>query len=472
MKKTQKSVKWLILLAYVLVLPSIVFSQITVTTGISPNNLVQNVLVGNGVTISNVTFQGSLSAIGRFQTGSTPTNLGFSSGIVLGTGAVNNTIGSASSNFFSSNLGYEGYDLLTSIAGDTTFDAAILQFNFVPQNDTIKIRFVFASEEYNEFVNSTFNDAVGFFISGLNPLGASYNNKNIALIPGTNTPIIINNVNNGYSGSHCANGPCMNCELFVDNCNDSSIIYDGFTTVLTAWTVVVPHQTYTIIIAIADGGDGSYDSAVFLEANSFSSNAKLPYLTTAEITEIESFSAISGGNIIDDFGNGITQRGIVYSTFPNPSIDNNEGITVNGSGLGSFVSNMTGLTHNTKYYVRAYASNSNGTAYGNEEIFTTAIESSINNNFFSNFFISEPFPNPFTDETTIKYTLISKSQIIFNIYNTLGQQVYSDNIIDQSRGSHFIVINRNKLTSGVYYYQFTAEGSGEILTKNGKILVQ
>jgi gliding motility-associated-like protein len=256
-----------------IIFANFVFAQITVTTGIPANTLVQDVLVGGGVTVNNIQYTGHASSIGRFQTGTTPTNLGLSSGILMSTGNINSPqVGSSASVFASSNLGQPGYQLLTNTIGATTYDAAVLDFYFVPISDTIKFRYVFASEEYHEFVNSNYNDVFGFFLTGPNPQGPYYNNRNIARIPGTQMPVAINTVNNGFSNSACASGPCNNCQHFVDNCYGTSIIYDGFTKVLTAWAVVVPCETYRIILAIADTYDPNYDSGVFLEANSFSSS--------------------------------------------------------------------------------------------------------------------------------------------------------------------------------------------------------
>ena len=106
-----------------------------------------------------------------------------------------------------------------------------------------------------------------FFVSGPNPSGGSYVNKNIALIPGTSTPVAINNINNGRNNA----GPCTNCRYYIVN-NQNTIQYDGFTTVLTAVLRVTPCQTYHIKIAIGDAGDAAVDSGVLLEENSFSSN--------------------------------------------------------------------------------------------------------------------------------------------------------------------------------------------------------
>jgi hypothetical protein len=96
---------------------------------------------------------------------------------------------------------------------------------------------------------------------------------------------------------------------------------------------------------------------------------QLATLTTSAVSSLTNISATSGGNITDDGGANITTRGVCYSINTNPTTADN--ITNDGNGTGSFTSNLSGLTTSTTYYVRAYATNSAGTAYGNELSFTT-----------------------------------------------------------------------------------------------------
>lgn len=96
---------------------------------------------------------------------------------------------------------------------------------------------------------------------------------------------------------------------------------------------------------------------------------EVPVITTVEISNIEATAATSGGTITSDGGMAITARGVCWSTNPSPTIAGNK--TTDGTGPGSFTSNITGLSAGTQYYVRAYATNSIGTAYGNERSFTT-----------------------------------------------------------------------------------------------------
>jgi len=242
------------------------FAQLIIdNTSMTPAQLVQNVLVGGGVTVTNVTYSGSVpNSIGKFSTGGNPTNLGLQSGIVMSTGNVNSAPGpNISGSTGVSNSTGSDPDLALLIPGYTINDAAVLSFTFVPLSDTIRFRYVFGSDEYPEYVGTSFNDVFGFFLSGPGITGPYSNNAtNIALIPGTSLPVTIDNVNAGsYS------------QYYVNNTGGATIEYDGFTTVFTAWYLVTPCVPYQIKIAIGDAGDSAYDSAVFLEEGSFSTSA-------------------------------------------------------------------------------------------------------------------------------------------------------------------------------------------------------
>lgn len=249
-------------------------------TNSSPSALVTNVLLGSGVTVSNITFTGdSTKQIGYFD--SQNSNIGLNSGVVLTTGRVEvgvgpNDLADAASPQINSIQDPDISQLLGT--GINSRDMAILEFDFVPLGDSVVFRYVFASEEYNEFVCSNFNDVFGFFISGPGISGPFQNGaKNIALIPNTTTPVAINTVNNGSPGSSAGGGSCppgglANAAYFIDNTvvtGQNEVQYDGFTVVLEAKSQVICNQLYHIKMAIADATDWQYDSGVFLEAESF-----------------------------------------------------------------------------------------------------------------------------------------------------------------------------------------------------------
>lgn len=262
------------LLSFILLYSGLTASgQISLEPGpdVTAVDMVENI-VGDGIQYSNVTFQGADASRGTFTNGGT-TNLGINSGIFLTSGAGYNVPGPNASCSAGSNNGYPGHASLNAITTSTTYDAAVLEFDFIPESDTLRFKYVFGSEEYNEWVNSSFNDVFGYFVSGANPDGGYYTDKNIAIVPGTtNTSVTINNVNNGWSSCGTVpTGPCENCAYYQDNTGGLTIEYDGLTAVLVAWLLVVPCEEYHIKIGVADAGDGIYDSGVFIEENSFES---------------------------------------------------------------------------------------------------------------------------------------------------------------------------------------------------------
>lgn len=257
------------------------FSQLTTNSNVTPSYLVQSVLLGGGVTASGITYTGSVDAIGSFNGANC--NIGLGSGIIMTTGTVKNQtslLGNQQGPFGPNDQGGAGIDngepgdsQLDAISSASTQNAAVLEFDFDAVGSSVSFNYVFASEEYLEFVNAGYNDVFGFFITGPNPSGGNYNNKNIALIPGTSQSVTIDNLNDqNYSQYYINNGDGSSSPQNNDN---SVVQYDGFTTVLTANADVVCGETYHIKIAIADAGDGIYDSGVFLEAQSFTSVSSL-----------------------------------------------------------------------------------------------------------------------------------------------------------------------------------------------------
>ena len=108
---------------------------------------------------------------------------------------------------------------------------------------------------------------------------------------------------------------------------------------------------------------------------------ELPEVKTAEVEDITESEAVSGGEVVSDGGAEVTARGICWSTSPNPTIEDNK--TEDGSGVGSFTSQIPNLVTNTQYYVRAYATNEAGTSYGEEVSFTTLEETNVSTRTFT-----------------------------------------------------------------------------------------
>ncbi len=266
-----------------LIFSCVLNAQLTTDNSFSPENLVRNVLVGKGVTVSNIIYSGESRAIGQFN--GSQSNIGISEGIILSTGTVLDNVGGAQKNGpvgpnnkagATTNWGLPGDTDLNNLIGETTFDAAILEFDFIPQGDTVEFSYVFASEEYPEFVFS-FNDVFAFFISGPGISGV----QNLALVPGTSNPVSINEINASTNSSlFVANGDGTSAPQITDN---KVTNFDGFTVPLTAVSKVTPCQTYHLKMAIADVVDGSFDSGVFLKGGSLSSDPQFETNQTSTV---------------------------------------------------------------------------------------------------------------------------------------------------------------------------------------------
>ncbi len=271
-------------------------AQLTSSATPTPTQLVENVLLGGGVTASNITYTGGAGGRGTFSAANT--NLGLQAGVVLTTGIVPGVLlNPPNFNSGDSNGGGGDNDLLALSGQSQINDVATLEFDFIPTGDSLRFRFVFASMEYPTFVCSQYNDAFGFFISGPGISGPFSNNaQNIAVVPNTTVPITINTINSGSPGG-VSTTACdvadpnwqANSIYFVNNAGTATIPFPGFTTVLTALAQVQCGETYHIKLAIGNGVDNSLQSAVFLEENSFASTGQV-------IPTLNSSNAIAGVN--------------------------------------------------------------------------------------------------------------------------------------------------------------------------------
>ncbi|HHB78769.1 MAG TPA: hypothetical protein ENK85_06015, partial [Saprospiraceae bacterium] len=205
-------------------------------------------------------------AYGSF-TASDNTGLGIKKGLLLTTGSALNAIGPNDSGFTStsnSTAGDADLDSLSFMLGDGNFseDACVVELDVYAYSDKLTFEYIFGSEEYKEFVNSSFNDIFAFLVSGPGITGVPQlnNQENIAVLPNTNTPVQINSVNH-----------IDNWAYFRNNDIGESVQYDGLTSdslgikkSLTAQINVTPCNHYKLKLAIADRGDSAYDSGVFI----------------------------------------------------------------------------------------------------------------------------------------------------------------------------------------------------------------
>lgn len=245
---------------------------------ITPEDAIQNVLLGAGINAFNIEYNGSVPNAQNAQPNvtefdATGTIFPIEDGIHMET------------NGAPAISDQDLADLANVPLSDIT-NGAIIEFDFVPDGTSLTFNYIFASAEYTSFTCSEFNDAFGFFISGPGINGPYSNNAiNIATVPNSNNiPVTINSVNGGTA----TGGPASNCEAIDPNwqnntqyfttdynnlyTNSFSGGYNGSTVVLPANATVECNDTFHIKLAISNVVDQSFDSGVFLEAGSFASD--------------------------------------------------------------------------------------------------------------------------------------------------------------------------------------------------------
>ena len=299
-----------------ILLSPVLHGQLILNQTQTPSTLVQNVLLGPGVFASNVTFLGQPGTsmptgadepdrIARFN--AVNTNLGISGGIMLATGNVEAGLGpndeeevSSGGMPFNNTPDPDLNKLANPITwpiSDNIYNLSKLEFDFIPLYDMVNFRYVFASEEYEHWACSQYNDVFGFFLSGPG-INGPYSNNSILInfVPNSITPVGVNSVNSGLNGAN-ANGPIMdpfygcwqadsnwvnNTPYFVYNgsgsavqnpycCDEQYVQYNGFTVILEASAAVTCGEQYHIKLAVGNVADWRVPSAVFLEQGSFTS---------------------------------------------------------------------------------------------------------------------------------------------------------------------------------------------------------
>lgn len=285
------------------VLPQTSFSQLTTTNATPYNNadsLVKNVLLGSGVKVFNVKYNTGPgdsafvdNGIGYFNnTASTTLGIGIDEGIIMSSGNIADAVGPNLTGSRSSQLAGNRSDPdLATLTNANIRDASVLEFDFIPSADSVSFTFVFASDEYPEYAGSQYNDPFGFFISGPG-ISGTYSDSaiNIAKLPGTNTEITINTINaNVNSAYYIVNGTGNNgAGNVIDN---PDVQFDGFTIPIEVFAFVIPCDTYHIKLAVADVADRTRNSAVFLQAKSFSSSG-------VELSVLNEYAPFYGDSVL------------------------------------------------------------------------------------------------------------------------------------------------------------------------------
>ena len=256
-----KMKKTLVSLFFLLVVVNHLLAQISIDTKYSVEHLVRNVMFNGGQYISNIKYTGRPLSIGYFKGGKgieCPAD-----GVILSTGSVLDAKFGCDGPQ-QDGVPYPGDPDLDRILGvEMTMDAASLEFDFVPKTNVAHFEFVFASNEYPEFVG-TMNDVFAFFLTGENPQGGRYEKENLALLPGTDVLVSINTVND-----------TLNRDFYISNTAASDVPFDGQTVIIRVNKKVVPGSSYHLKLVLADYGDEVYDSVVLFKGGSFADNEKI-----------------------------------------------------------------------------------------------------------------------------------------------------------------------------------------------------
>ena len=253
-------------------------AQFVVDSILDQSSALENLFLANGIFVNNISFTGDTAQFGTF-TGGDVVNLGISNGIVMSNGHAQYVMADNQSSL--ANVGGLSNNLdLNTLTGFSTYDLAQMDFDFVATGDSMTFQFVFGSQEYPEWVGSTYNDVFGFFVSGPGITGPFTNGAvNIALVPGTGDFVSINTING-----------TLNSSLYISNVidtimnqNSGTMRPDGYTVpMFAAISGLVVGESYHITLALADASDGALDSWVFLGGNSFQQFCTVNFLEEAD----------------------------------------------------------------------------------------------------------------------------------------------------------------------------------------------
>lgn len=386
-------------------------------------------LFGFCVEVFDLSFTGSPDAFGAFSYNGD--ELGLDEGIIISTGDVVSAVGPNEQSQVTTQFYTAGDQDLNSLTEYLTFDACVIEFDFLASSDNLlACEFVFASEEYPEFIGSMFNDIFGFFISepyedifGDQDPNFSQEMQNIAYIPGTQLPISINNIN-----------PTNNPDYYVDNCSQTNndelqyvaanyegadIEYDAFSIPISLEAEIKKDVLYHLKIAIADASDPKFDSSLFLRSNSFESgvNAEIGNITQNALTVTFENNSL-GSNFLWSFGDGS------FSEEENPTHEYSE--------PGIYIIQLEVM---------------DDSSCGTEIAYTTITVNNVMDISISEEFLEcNIIYDVFNSQITIENIDLYKGYHI-NIYNSLGQLIkrnVSTNIIsfkDDENGLYMLEIN-------------------------------
>jgi len=460
---------------------------LTITNGATPTALV-NTLLGSGITASGVVFQGVYGTSSKYQAGSfsaagtVATNLGFTSGIVLCTGHTGDiplalATFPGSSNFTSSGLTstctnnevrqsgscpvyINDVDVLAG--SQNYYNAAVLEFDFVPINTNVSFKYVFGSEEYDQndgsgfpinYNCSSYNDKFGFIISGPGIAGGqgyTNNGRNIARLA-NGSEVSINSVNNGVVGSSGGSPSASNCSIANSAWTNGSVTaefkgaiygiqFNGNTKILTAsQSGLTIGSTYHIKLIVTDVNDGAFDSGVFLQAASFTSPVILP-------VELVSFNAKCNEDYTEVVWETASEKNNDYFLLERASEDLNfETIaTIKGSGNSTSLKYYSFKDYKSTEvnYYKLVQVDFDGTRTNSKLILSK-------NNCKSSFLINNLYYSNATNEVIVSYASEVDQTSEINIFDVLGKLIYSVKY-DLIAGKSEFRIPVNNLSNGIH----------------------
>lgn len=396
-------------------------SNLFIDTTITPQQMVTDFFNTGQVTVSNVQYVGAPGAVAFFDASNT--DLDLLAGLMLSSGQCADAANPV--DYFANAPNGSNNDIdLDALGqfGSVTFDAAVLEFDLVSQTDTLCFIYRFGSEEYPEYVCTSFNDIFAFFVEGPGYAGKT----NIALVPGDTLPVAINNVNNG-GGNFGAPCPPIHPEFYVayDTLMGQHAAYDGFTTTLPAKFVVQPGESYHVKIAIADVSDQVFDSGVFLAINSLGGDSLLVPVTAMMAPVVDDYTVTFtntsryGTSWLWNFGDG------TFSNERNPGPHTYPQFAPNGDKRTSYevtlISSNYCCSDTLKYVVQLGSS-------GVDDLETAAA-----------FQLS---PNPATDWITV--TPVGTQEYTIRVYDAAGQ------VVRQLSSTGTAKIDLQHLAGGVY----------------------
>jgi len=463
---------------------------------LSVQKLLQS-MVGDGVVLKSysITKTSSDEAFGFFE--DKKARLGMKKGLVMTTGGIaglssKNTSGSTSNNTHANaegrggkldeNTGYPDLEKFLD-HNKKTYDACVIEFDVVPTADSLSFNYVFGSEEYDEYVGAEYNDIFAFIISGK----GIDKEQNLAVVPNTNIPVSVNNINNGSNNSY-GRKQANNPTFYISNIDGHvGLEYDGLTKLMEIRQAVVPYETYHIKLAIADVTDNAYDSGVLLEGRSIVSYEKrynvlfgkndekidgaYKNLLDALATQYKSY----GGKILltghtdneggEDFNQELScgRANNVSAYLQSKGVSaNNIAVDCKGEAMPAYDNTKDeGKILNRRVELKITGDNTTYFQKKNAAALTSIAPEKSS--------LLQNYPNPFIGSTTIDaFVLETTKEAHIVVTDLTGKTIKTIYLLE--RGKTSVVFDANSLAEGIYVASLFTDGSaaGSIKLINNK----